>query len=626
MSQQHHSGLDPLGLPYLLAGEAPVSTGRAALASRRSSELDTLAREAVEWLERGGHRRGRHQASSDRPSAAPSETLARSLVVLLAHLETDDEVRVSPAIRPVAEAVSFVAAGDAGVGFRASALEPVGTATVACAAARRFVDLHVAPQRGRRSVGVMSADDLDDSVVWEAIADARLGDLGEVVWVVEMTDRARASSDAWERRLAAGGWQHSHADGNDTDSLFAAYDAATAQIDRPSVVFVWPEARAASAPRRLPQPRSQDQAVHGRRERAHRADPLRVPPATGLMPGGSWSAADAFGEVAEALAGDPAVGTRMVTTDQIVGTATRSSELVALTELGLIDAMTREPLIPVGLLDDPMSMADLERLSAAAVAGSRFMLVHDAAGSTGPESADLAEPLGLPGLIRIEPAYAQALDWMVCHAMARVGARFDVWADASPADGTVESSRDGSLDSHVDGSLESPASFIVRLSHRQLDQSEFYAVRERWGVDALRRRILSGAYRLRQGVATQVQLAGAGGVVGDLLEAADLLEEQGIGAHVVEVTSEDALFLARQQSAASARRNGTLPELPEALALAFDTGLPLVVAHHSSASPMRWLGPLLGVASGDVALPRLGDGSDQSALAIADQARRLVSN
>ena len=621
MSQEHHGGLDPLGLPYLLAGEAPVSTGRAALATRRSSELDTVALDAVAWLERGGHRRGRHQASSALASVAPCETLARSLVVLLAHLDTDDVVRVSPAIRPVAEAVSFVAAGDAGVGFRASALEPVGTATVACAAARRFVDLHVAPQRGRRVVGVMSADDLDDSVVWEAIADARLADLGEVVWVVEMTDRARSNSAVWERRLAAGGWQHSHADGNDTDSLFAAYDAATSQIDRPSVVFVWPEAKAASAPGQLPQPRSQDQAVHGHRERVHRANTLRVPPATGLMPGGSWSAADAFGEVAEALAGDPAVGTRMVTTGQIVGTATRSSELVALTELGLIDAMTREPLIPVGLLDDPMSMSDLERLSAAAVAGSRFMLVHDAAGSTGPESADVAEPLGLPGVIRIEPAYAQALDWMVCHAMARIGARFDVWTDASPVDGPGEDSSN-----HVDGPVESPASFIVRLSHRQLDQAEFYAVRERWGVDGLRRRILAGAYRLRQGVATQVQLAGAGGVVGDLLAAAALLEEQGIGAHVVEVTSEDALFLARQDSAATARRNGTLPELPEALALAFDPGLPLVVAHHSSASPMDWLGPLLGVASDNVALPRLGDGSDQSALAIADMARHLVEH
>jgi hypothetical protein len=39
---------------------------------------------------------------------------------------------------------------------------------------------------------------------------------------------------------------------------------------------------------------------------------------------------------------------------------------------------------------------------------------------------------------------------------------------------------------------------------------------------------------------------------------------------------------------------------------------------------MHWLGPLLGVVSDHVALPRLGDGSDHSALAIADKARLLI--
>ncbi len=627
-SHRDARGDDPLGMDLPAAGGVEAPATRAGLGAHPVHQLNRLADEAVDWMARASDRRGRHGRTDGLHPDSPRSVLARALVVLLAHLDAEDEIRVSTSTRNVAETVGFLAAGEAGAGFYASALEPTGAALLMSASARRYVDVHVAPQTNRRLAAVLSVADLDDDLLWKTVADLTLADLGEVLWVVEMADAAPGRAAAWHNRFELAGWHHVDVNGDDSEALFGAFSSATDRTDRPSVVFVHPGASTDlltpwgptipaqgaglgpdphglpwSSPA-VPQPRvevGKRPAVS--RERRHRASALRVPTDTGLQPRGMWSALDAFEQVAESLAGDPAVGTRLVSTGQIMASQTTSStEILALTELGLLHATCGEPMIPIGLVDDPITHEDLELLTGAAASGSRFLLVADAAGSAGPTSADSPDPLGLSAVARIEPAFGRALDWMVCVALGDIG---------SP-----EVARREGL----------PTSYLLRLSHAPLDQELFARAQARIGADALRRQVLGGAYRLIEAGQPQIQLAGAGAVVGSLLEAAEVLNTLGIQANVVEVTSEDLLYLERQRALVVARRMGISAEMPEAMAASFDPTLPLVVAHHVSSSPMSWLGPALRTRTDNVALPHVGVANASAATAIANAARMLLAH
>ena len=105
---------------------------------------------------------------------------------------------------------------------------------------------------------------------------------------------------------------------------------------------------------------------------------------------------------------------------------------------------------------------------------SRFVVVGTPAGITlapegGAHQSTITPSIGLelPGLTYAEPAYARALDWLLCDGLA----------DLARPDG---------------GSL------YLRLSTRPLDQAPFAAAVERLGADALRADVLAGGYRLRE--------------------------------------------------------------------------------------------------------------------------------
>ena len=75
----------------------------------------------------------------------------------------------------------------------------------------------------------------------------------------------------------------------------------------------------------------------------------------------------------------------------------------------------------------------------------------------------------------LEPAYATALDWLLCDALGRIAAGPAETATAAPAE---------------DGA------YYFRLTTRPLDQAPFEAARARLGDAVLRRQVLAGAYRL----------------------------------------------------------------------------------------------------------------------------------
>jgi pyruvate dehydrogenase E1 component len=133
-----------------------------------------------------------------------------------------------------------------------------------------------------------------------------------------------------------------------------------------------------------------------------------------------------------------------------------------------------------------------------------------------------------------EPCYAQALDWLLCDGIHRLGA--------------------------LDGE-----SLYLRLSTRSIDQRPFIAARDRIGEGSLRDQVLAGGYRLVEPDAVlaadphapRVVLAATGAVVPEAVHAAAALADEGVAATVLDLTSPDRVYRAwrgeMQQAGRSAR-------------------------------------------------------------------------
>ena len=180
----------------------------------------------------------------------------------------------------------------------------------------------------------------------------------------------------------------------------------------------------------------------------------------------------------------------------------------------------------------------------------------------------------------LEPAYAAAVDWLVCDALGRIASGPAETTTAVPAEN---------------------GAYYFRLSTRPLDQAPFAAARARIGEAVLRRQVLAGGYRLvdasplADGGAPQVYLAASGAVLPEVLTAAAELADEGIAAHVVDVTSLDRLHTAWQRTLRHGIRTAATPSIPGALRAAFPGRAPLVTVHDAASHAMAWLGSALGV-------------------------------
>ena len=192
-------------------------------------------------------------------------------------------------------------------------------------------------------------------------------------------------------------------------------------------------------------------------------------------------------------------------------------------ELGATWSRDGQALLPIGTLYDPFVNRALEPWSFGMYAGGQSILVGTPSGVTlapegGAHQSIITPSVGLeqPGCVAWEPAFAQDLEWTMLHALGRLG--------------------------RPDG-----ASAYFRLSTRPIDQTLAGVPtdpdrRERRRLDAL-----AGGYRLRQSDgAPAVTLVGMGAILPEVVAAAAELDEAGIGADVVCVTSADLVFRALQ--------------------------------------------------------------------------------
>lgn len=441
--------------------------------------------------------------------------------------------------------------------------------------------------------------------------------------------------------------------GHDTGALLDAFARCDDERDRPSVVFAYTvkgwglpiagnprnhsallsgdqvaELRAATGlteadewdrldPTTAAGQWAAQRAAHLERPpRTRRPAPV-VPATTGLRTAKPISTQEAFGRILVNLSREPEVGPYLVTTAPDVATSTnlagfinragvfaptdrpRWSEdavlkwhegptgqhvelgisemnlFLLLGQLGLSWDLSDQVLLPVGTLYDPFVLRGLDAFIHGVYSGARFVVAGTPSGVTlapegGAHQSTLTASVGieLPGVTLVEPAYATALDWLLCAALGEV-------ADPDAPGGST----------------------YFRLTTRPLDQAPFEAARERVGEAVLRRQVLAGAYRLVEaapGDGPLVQLVTSGAVTPEVLTAAAELEEEGIRAHVVDVTSADRLYAAWQRTLRQGIRTATTPSLAGAVRQVFDLRVPVVTVHDAASHALAWLGSALG--------------------------------
>jgi len=233
-------------------------------------------------------------------------------------------------------------------------------------------------------------------------------------------------------------------------------------------------------------------------------------------------------------------------------------------ELGATWRQTGQPLLPVGTIYDPFVARALEPWSFGLYAGGQSILVGTPSGVTlGPEGGAhqsvITPSIGLeqPGCVAWEPAFGQDLEWILLHALSRLG---------QPG-GT---------------------SAYLRLSTRPLDQSAHTGTRE--GA-------LAGGYRLRAGSGVTIAVMGA--LVPEALAAAEELD-----AEVVCITSADLVFRALQARAGLGEGD------PAVLDALFPEPRPLVTLLDGHPHTLSFLGAVHAVPIACLGVQRFGQSGD----------------
>ncbi len=256
-------------------------------------------------------------------------------------------------------------------------------------------------------------------------------------------------------------------------------------------------------------------------------------------------------------------------------------------QLGLAGDMFGEPLIPIGTVYDPFVLRGLDAFVYGTYTNSRFIVVGTPSGVTlsyeGGAHQSIVTPsvgMGLPGVVIIEPAYARALDWLLCDAIAHL---------QDP---------------------EGEAAYF-RLSTRPIDQAPFDAAAARLGPAELRRQVLAGGYCVHESTldGPLVHLVAAGAVLPEVLAAASILEAEGVRARVVELTSADRLFREWRARTREAIERAVVPNPTPHLDTLFPpthpTG-PVVTIHDAAPQALAWLGSALGTTAIPLGVDRYG--------------------
>lgn len=252
----------------------------------------------------------------------------------------------------------------------------------------------------------------------------------------------------------------------------------------------------------------------------------------------------------------------------------------ALGAFGLAWEHSGHRVLPIGTLYDPFVCRGLDALIHGVYSGSRFVVVGTPSGVTlapegGAHQSTITASIGveLPGLVLAEPAYAGALDWLLCDGLARIG----------DADAPAES-------------------LYLRLTTRPIEQAPFEAARDRLGGEELRRQVLAGGYVLVPAPSRTrvdgplVRLVASGAVLPEVVAAQAELSREGVRAEVLDVTSLTRLYRGWRASLRAGVRGARVPERShvDTLLSTEAARAPIVTVHDAASHAMAWLGSVTG--------------------------------
>ena len=110
-------------------------------------------------------------------------------------------------------------------------------------------------------------------------------------------------------------------------------------------------------------------------------------------------------------------------------------------QLGLAGDLHGQPLLPVGTVYDPFVCRGLDAFIYGVYSGARFVVAGTPSGITlapegGAHQSTITASIGLelPNVTYLEPAYATALDWLLCDALGRIAAGPAETTTAVPAE------------------------------------------------------------------------------------------------------------------------------------------------------------------------------------------------
>ncbi|TQR88605.1 pyruvate dehydrogenase [Mycobacterium hodleri] len=193
-----------------------------------------------------------------------------------------------------------------------------------------------------------------------------------------------------------------------------------------------------------------------------------------------------------------------------------------ISELGATWSRWGQPLFPIGVLYDPFVERALEPWSYGIYAGGQSILVGTPSGVTlaaegGAHQSIKTPSIGLeqPGCVSFEPAFAVEVEWILMDCLSRLGR----------SDGT---------------------SSYLRLSTRPVRQELAAIPADPAARERRRRHVVAGGYVLRSIDKPDVTLVTMGALVTEILSAADRLDQLGVAADVVCVTSPGLLYEALQ--------------------------------------------------------------------------------
>lgn len=347
---------------------------------------------------------------------------------------------------------------------------------------------------------------------------------------------------------------------------------------------------------------------------------------------GSVSTQEAFGRVLAGLADVDGVGERMVTTAPDVSISTNLGGFInkrgvyspterddhggadrllkwapspngqhielgisemnlfmLLGQLGLSHDHHGHHLLPIGTVYDPFVLRGLDAFIYALYNDAKFVVAGTPAGVTlapegGAHQSTITASVGmeLPNLTYAEPAFATEVDWLLCDALDRL----------SQPDGT---------------------STYLRLSTRPVDQTPFAAVLQRLGEDALHEQVVEGGYRLVDAPPDDrpgVTLVTTGAMAPEAISAAATLDDEGVQASVIQLTSPDLVhrswrmgFVDAATSATTRRRSSVIDRLVPT----DERSRPVVSVHDAASHSLAWIGSALGTRQYTLGVDRFGE-------------------